>query len=356
VIVSATSLSILFLITLAILTILNIIVLSFVYSPIYDPVGFVLEPPHTLLIGFCTSLVITVTFLGGYARRVSIDTLNMNKALQATQVELERERKLAAIAGVVAALGHELGFPLSTIKLASSELLEDLEENDQLFSDIKLIFNQANRCKAILADMGSLGKDDQYVKVVDLLELISEAIEPYKKSGKNILLSFNGNYFEKKSDTFNSEKIPRVRKEPELIHGIRNLIQNGVKYSNSCVQIELSTNMKFINIVIFDDGPGFPESLLKMIGDPFLNKKENPLKDFNGTKVGQGMGLGLFISKILLERTGSIIKFSNLKGNSKKVHSSATGAQIEIAWIRTALEVPEDYKEVLSTQNPRNID
>ena len=167
--------------------------------------------------GFSTSLVVTVTFLGGYARRVAIDSLNMNKALQVTQVALERERKLTAIAGVVAALVHELGSPLATIKLASSELLEDLHEKDQIYSDLKLIFDQANRCKDILADMGSLGKDDQYIKVVDFLELISEAIQPFKVSGKNIQFSFNGNHVNDEFARFKSEKIPRVRKIQENI-------------------------------------------------------------------------------------------------------------------------------------------
>ncbi|OUX44731.1 hypothetical protein CBE37_00805 [bacterium TMED277] len=355
VIVSATSLSIIFLFILGIITIISIIFLSFTYLPIYNSLGIEIEVPTILLIGFCTSLVITVTFLGGYARRVAIDTLNMNKALEVTQVALERERKLTAIAGVVAALGHELGSPLATIKLASSELLEDIKEKDIIYSDLKLIFDQANRCKDILADMGSLGKDDQYVKVVDFLELISVAIEPYKVSGKNILLSFNGNYVNDQFIKFKAEKIPRVRKEPELVHGIRNIIQNGINYSNSCVNVDLSTSFEFINLIISDDGPGYPENLLKMIGDPFLNKKENSFKSFNEKQDDKGMGLGLFISKILLERTGAEISYNNGRSISNKKKLSLKGAQVEISWKRTKLEVSLESKEGLIKKNPRNI-
>ncbi len=355
VIVSATSLSIVFLFILGIITITSIIFLSFTYLPIYTSLGFEIEPPTILLTGFCTSLVITVTFLGGYARRVAIDTLNMNKALQVTQVALERERKLTAITGVVAALGHELGSPLATIKLASSELLEDLQEDDIIYSDLKLIFEQANRCKDILADMGYLGKDDQYVKVVDFLELISEAIEPFKASGKNILLSFNGNYVNDEFAKFKSEKIPRVKKEPELIHGIRNIIQNGVNYSKSCVNVNLETSLENINLLICDDGPGYPENLLKLIGDPFLNNRENSLRGFDETKDDKGMGLGLFISKILLERTGAKIRFDNASVGLNQKQSYCEGALIEMSWVRTDIEFSTKNKNSLIKKNPRNI-
>ena len=146
-----------------------------------------------------------------------------------------------------------------------------------------------------------------------------------------------------------------VRKEPELIHGIRNIIQNGINYSNSCVNIDLSTSIEFVNLIICDDGPGYPENLLKMIGDPFLNKKENSLKSFNEKKDDKGMGLGLFISKILLERTGAEIRFTNASSSSKQKKLSFEGAQVEISWKRTEIEVSPKSKEGLIKKNPRNI-
>ena len=108
----------------------------------------------------------------------------MNKALQATQVALEREKKLTALTGVVAALGHELGSPLATIKLASSELLSELDHSSPIYQDIQLIFDQIERCKAIITDMGSFGKDDQYVKIIDFFTLLFEASQPYKELKK----------------------------------------------------------------------------------------------------------------------------------------------------------------------------
>ena len=119
------------------MTLLSILLLSVKYFPIIDSSGDVLKSPEILLVGFSASLIITVTFLGSYARRIFLDNSNMNRALQAAQVALERERKLTALTGVVAALGHELGSPLATIKLASSELLNEIDSDSPIYQDIK---------------------------------------------------------------------------------------------------------------------------------------------------------------------------------------------------------------------------
>ena len=166
-VVSASSLPVGYLIALGVMTFLCILLLSFKNFSILDSSGDVLTPPEILLVGFSASLIITVTFLGSYVRRIFLDNSNMNKALQATQVALEKERKLTALTGVVAALGHELGSPLATIKLASSELLSEIDSDSPIYQDIKLIYEQIERCKTIISDMGSLGKDDQYVKIID---------------------------------------------------------------------------------------------------------------------------------------------------------------------------------------------
>ena len=355
VIVSASSLPIVYLITLGLMTLLSILLLSVKYFPIIDSSGDILQSPGILLVGFSAALIITVTFLGSYARRIFLDNSNMNRALQATQVALERERKLTAITGVVAALGHELGSPLATIKLASSELLSEIDSDSPIYEDIKLIFDQIERCKTIISDMGSLGKDDQYVKIIDFFTLIFEASQPYKKFDRKIAFRLNGERQGHKGISIKEKIIPLVKREPELIHGIRNIIHNALKFAKSSVDINLITSSRKLNLEIIDDGKGFPFDVKKRIGEPFLKKIDFYPGEVEPKLSEEGMGLGLFIANILLERTNGQLKFSNVKRVENDGKKRITGAKVEISWERSSIEVLQSDKKAKVKENQRNV-
>ena len=354
-IVSASSLPIIYLITLGIMTLLSILLLSVKYFPISNSSGDILKPPEILLVGFSASLMITVTFLGSYAKRIFLDNSNMNKALQAAQIALERERKLTALTGVVAALGHELGSPLATIKLASSELLSEIDSDSPIYQDIKLIFDQIERCKAIISDMGSLGKDDQYVKIIDFVTLLFEASQPYKKLEKQIILRLNGVRQGHDGILIQEKMIPLVRREPELIHGIRNIVHNALKFSKSSVDINLIVNDRKINLEIIDDGIGFPQDVKNMIGEPFLKRSDLSLTEAKTKTSEEGMGLGLFIAHVLLERTQGKLKFSNVNQIENNGKKQVKGAKVEISWDRSSIEVLKREKKDKVKENPRNV-
>ncbi len=354
-IVSASSLSIVYLSALCVMTLFSILFLSIRYFPIINNLGDVLKPPDILLLGFTFSLIITVTFLGNYARRIFLDNSNMNKALQATQVALERERKLTALTGVVAALGHELGSPLATIKLASSELLNEIDRDSPLYQDIKLIFDQIERCKKIISDMGSLGKDDQYVKIIDFFTLLLEASQPYEKKGKQIIFRLNGVIQGHEGISIKEKMIPMIRREPELIHGIRNIVHNALRFSESSIDINLIVNSKKIKLEIIDDGKGFPYDVTSMIGEPFLKSRDLYSINTKSKTSEEGMGLGLFIANILLERTKGQLKFSNVKQIENGGKKRVKGAKVEISWERSSIEVLERDEEAKIKENPRNV-
>jgi len=354
-IVSASSLPIIYLIALGVMTFLCILLLSFKNFSILDSSGDVLTPPEILLVGFSASLIITVTFLGSYVRRIFLDNSNMNKALQATQVALEKERKLTALTGVVAALGHELGSPLATIKLASSELLSEIDSDSPIYQDIKLIYEQIERCKTIISDMGSLGKDDQYVKIIDFFTLLFEASQPYKNFEKQIIFRLNGVSQSHEGISINEKMIPLVKREPELIHGIRNIVHNALKFSKSHVDINLITNSRKINLEITDDGKGFPNDITNMIGEPFLKKSNFYLMEVKNRRSEEGMGLGLFIANILLEKTKGRLKFSNMQQIENDGKKRITGAKVEISWERSSIEVLQWDKKAKMKENPRNV-
>lgn len=277
--------------------------------PLHTSTGFDMLMPSEFVFGFWVALVIGVIFLGAYARRVTSEMNSMAEALLATQMVLAREQKINDLSGVIAAAAHELGTPLATIKLASSELIEDLADTPELSADASLIREQADRCAEILHSMGRAGKDDLLLRQAPLLALLKEAAEPHIDRGKEI--SF---------DT--QERQPTVLRKPEIIHGLRTLIQNAVDFADSSVWIDSSWADGKISVQISDDGQGFPQHILGRIGDPFVRSR-HPKPNQKERPEYQGMGLGLFIAKTLLERSGAVLTFSNDRDS---------GALVDITW------------------------
>jgi two-component system sensor histidine kinase RegB len=283
-------------------------------------------------------------FLALFARRVTAETFVMNQALLATQMALSREQRLSALGGVVAATAHELGTPLATIKLTAGELSEelaDLDVPDFLREDAELIREQADRCREILRSMGRAGKDDTHLKVAPISAVVEEAAEPHAERGRTLVLRVNG---EMLHDAI--EEQPLVNRNPELVHGLRNLVQNAVDFATTTVWVDISWDAASLRIVVGDDGPGYPPELMTRLGDPFVRRK-NARKAAQQRPGYEGMGLGLFIAKTLLERSGATLTFSNAREASRRIGpdadagtepNRATGAVVECVWPRRKIE------------------
>jgi two-component system sensor histidine kinase RegB len=240
---------------------------------------------------------------------------------------------LTDLGGVVAAAAHELGTPLSTIKLVSSELIDELKGFPALQDDARLLLQQAERCKDILRSMGKSGKDDLLVKQMPIGALLREAAEPHLDRGKQVI-------FEIGDPETGGQTQPIINRRPELIHGIRNLVQNAVDFSATSVFVNVAWGADFITLRIIDDGPGFSPQILGRIGDPFVSSRK-----FKSTVPSvpeyEGMGLGLFIAKTLLERTGAELSFANtlVPDASSSLEHVHRGAIVEVTWPIRLLEV-----------------
>jgi len=308
----------------AALSIVLVIVLAFVHVPLQTADGMVMQIPDVFEFGFLTAIIIGVVFLSVYAGRVTDELNAMSEALTATQMALAREQKLTDLGGVVAAAAHELGTPLATIKLASAELIEELEAQPELCEDAKLIRDQANRCRDILTSMGQAGNDDLHIRRAPVEAIVKEAAEPHANRGK--VLHFDVGVTD---DT--AERHPIIDRRPEIIHGLRNLVQNAVDFARSNVWIEVTWDDKFIVVRILDDGRGYPTNIINRIGDPFMGRRRRE------TRPGyQGMGLGLFIAKTLLERSGAELSFANGHefGDMDPGIGERGGAIVETRWRR----------------------
>ena len=341
VIISATVLNLRFTTILGTIAILVVVILSFLFHPIIYVDGEILEPPRLLLIGNLLAISIAIVFIALYSRRVANEAFSMSQALQAMQMTLEREQRLSSLGGIVAAAAHEMGTPLATIKLISTELKHGFNNKNELHQDLSLISSQVDRCRDILRNIGRKGKDDIFLRNMPIMVIIQEACSPiFNSNKKEINFSLN-NKFGRDIGDFKEFNQPILARKPELIYGIRNIIQNAIEFSKSTVWIDVTYNVKNINIFISDDGGGYPSNLLKKIGEPFLNES-NFKKNFeNSRPYYEGMGLGLFISKTLLENLSANVTFNNEKNRKNE-----KGAIVRIIFDREKIEINSNGKNI----------
>lgn len=313
------------------IAVLSIFVLEVFHLPLIHPEHGELVLPDTYLLGIGCAMITGVCFIAIYVRRVADEAFRMSQALAATQLALAREQRLSALGTMAAAVAHELGSPLATVALTAREMERDLKRDGVDPEDITLILEQTSRCRDILGQLSGLRqKDMEHIRTAPLLSILEEAAGPHEDSGKRIEYFVNGEIVEGK-DTLS----PIVQRRPEVIHSLRNLIQNAVDFARTTVWIEIIEENSLICIRIQDDGPGYAPDVLDRLGDPYLTtRRGRPGRDGGY----EGMGLGLFIAKTLLERRGASIAFFNRRRGS----DSLSGAIVEIRWNAKALTEPPE--------------
>jgi two-component system, sensor histidine kinase RegB len=334
--ISATALQLRSTVILGTLAITIVTLTAFVNVPLRFDDGSLLVVPLLFKFGFWVAIVVGIVFLSLYSRRIALEMRAMADALLATQMALAREQKLTDLGGVVAAAAHELGTPLATIKLVSAELMSELEDQPALWDDAKLIRDQADRCRDILRSMGRAGKDDLHMRQAPLDTVLKEAAEPHLSRGKTL-------HFGLQPGPGGTERQPSVLRRPEVVHGLRNLIQNAVDFAHTTAWIDAEWTPSAITVRIADDGDGYAPHVLGRIGDPFVRSRR--IGDGSADRPGyEGMGLGLFIAKTLLERSGATLTFAN--GSDPFLAPSERplrgGAIVEVTWPVARLTAPPD--------------
>lgn len=315
------------------------------HLPLRTNLGLVLDIPEILLFGNWAAIVIAIVFIGAYSHRISTEVQSMSEALAATQMALAREQKLTDLGGVVAAAAHELGTPLATIKLTSAELIEELDDRPDLKEDAALIREQADRCRDILRGMGRAGKDDLHLRQAPLSTVIHEAAEPHLDRGKQV-------HFAEGPGPDGGVQQPSILRKPEIIHGLRNLIQNAVDFARAQVWVEAEWTPDRITISIMDDGRGYPPQIIGRIGDPFMRRKRAET-DLRTRPEYEGMGLGLFIAKTLLERSGAELTFANGSDPYQNLTDDPErrGAVVVVTWPRHLIDAQTGDTPVLAGAN-----
>lgn len=287
-------------------------VIAFYHMPLPSPQNQTLNFPKYYEIGMWLSLGIGIIFLGNYAYQLGRDNRIRSEALNKLEQELTNEKVVNSVGGIAAAAVHELATPLATISLVSKELQKQISKNNLAKDDINLLIEQSARCSSILKDIAEKKQEDQFIAKVSPKELVNE-----------IVFSVD-NKFNKEINIINKSLNERIKmnKKTEISYAIRNFIENAIKFAKSQIEIEIDQNKKNTNITISDDGQGFQDDVISNLGQPYLKSEK-----VNKNK--KGMGLGVFISKNLLERCNTKVMFQNKKNNS--------GAVIKITWVNSQM-------------------
>ncbi|MEM1313586.1 MAG: ActS/PrrB/RegB family redox-sensitive histidine kinase [Pseudomonadota bacterium] len=356
VIISATALTLRTTLMLGAFAVLEFSLLAVLYIPLTFADGSHVEPEPVIVFGVWAAMLLAVVFLAGYARRVTAELWAMSQAVAAAEEALGREQRLTAIGGLAAAAAHELGTPLATIKLVSGELARELKGDPELAEDAELIRRQADRCRDILRELSEGGKDDRHVRTAPVYRLVEEAAAPHLDRGKALILRLAGRPLDEAS-----ADQPEVERLPEAIHGLRNLIQNAVDFADSRVWVDVDWNDEELRIAVGDDGPGFGSDLLGRLGDPFLRDRRALRTEPQTRKGYEGMGLGLFIAKTLLERTGATLSFANgaepearrrPERDAEPRTARPSGAIVQAAWPRGAIDRARTGRRPALEPNP----
>jgi two-component system, sensor histidine kinase RegB len=304
-----------------------------IISVVHEPLPWVGPPmvlPPLYQAGVWASLVLGIGFTSVYAWRIASEGARMSAGLAATQLALSREQRLSTIGALATAAAHELGTPLGTIAIVSHELERALPPGSPEALDARLLRSQAERCRMILM---KLARPDEPMlggtARLPICALLDDLADEFRDEELEIVISA--------APTDRDIPQPQVWRAPELLHGLGNIIENAADFARARVRIEASWSPTALKVTVEDDGPGFAPDIFEKIGEPYITSRpgDNAVGETEigppTAKIGkhEGMGLGFFIAKTLLEQTGGSVKALNPPGG---------GARVSVSWPRGSID------------------
>ena len=286
--------------------------------------------PFPYVMGVWAAVVSGILFIGFYSWRTAEEGRRMAKALAAAEMVLAREQKLSALDGLAAAAAHGLGTPLATIAVVTKELMRDAKPTDPHYEDLVLLRAQAERCRDILAELAGGGEQhDLIVSRLPLSHLIEEVVAPHRLVAVPIEVTTGP--AQDGASRGASLQEPVTERNPGVLYGLGNLVENAIDFAATKVDVEARWSKDEVTIVIADDGTGFPPHVLEQLGEPFVTTRRAQSERQESADEHVGMGLGFFIAKTLLERSGARLDLANRplpKG----------GAVVTVVWPKTKFE------------------
>jgi len=311
-IVSSTFLSMGTTMILGFFTITLLCILTFAALPLPGIKEYVFFFPEFYLLGTLISIIVGLIFLSYFGIRFSGETKKRSEALNKLQQVIAKEYELESLGGQAAAAAHSLGTPLATIAVVAKELKKEMGNDTKYLKDLDLLISQTKRCGEILKKISQKKiVEDKFISATKLEDLLVEILRSFMETSEKTI----------KLTTLSDKNKISIKRSPEIIYGLRNFIGNAVKFSNSRIEVNLVSNSKTICIYINDDGLGFPDDIIELLGEPYIKSKE--------TNDKSGLGLGTFLGKTLLERQGAKLSFAN--------NGKLNGANVSITWAAAEL-------------------
>ena len=291
-------------------TVLVIIFLTFFHQPLPYPVNKHFHVDNYYYYSIPISLSIALIFLNYFALIFGKESRMRKEALNKMEEIMSKEHELLSLGGQAAAAAHSLGTPFSTMKIISSDLLKQFKDNIEVKKDVNLLVSQVDRCSEILKKL-TLNPtiEDNFIDGdLTIIDYVNEIIKSYKETTKNEFIL----NFDQYSNSF------KITKSIEIVYGLRNFIGNANKFAKSKVFISIKGNNDITEIIIEDDGEGYPSDVLRKIGEPYIKSLKSSVKSKSG------LGLGIFIGKTLLEKN-----YANILCRNSQTRS---GAEVNIKW------------------------
>jgi two-component system sensor histidine kinase RegB len=297
-------------------------VLVFYHYPLpWDP-DEPLALPAIYTMGMWLSLLLALGFIGVHAWQLTEESRQLADALAATELVLAREQHLSQLDGLAAAAAHELGTPLSTITVIATELERAIEKGSPFADDVALLREQAQRCRQILGKLTELSSSIEPFDRMPLSALLEEVVAPHRNFGVAISVAMSPH----------NAAEPIGGRNPAILYGLGNLVENAVDFARETVNVAADWSGDDVGVTITDDGPGFAPEIMDRIGEPYVTSTRRRRLNVGG-EAGGGLGLGFFIAKTLLERSGATLAFENRPAPER-------GAVVRVRWGRGDFEPP----------------
>lgn len=301
--------------------------LAFYHLPLPWPKGETLQLPPNYLAGLWFSIVCGTVFAAIYARRIAEEARQMSAALGATEIVLAREQRLSALDGLAAAAAHELGTPLATIALVAKELKREMPSDSVHAEDIELLISQTARCREILKRLSNRDEaSDEVYGRLKLSSLLEDLVAPLRGSDVEIVINCKADAKHAKSPE------PVFRRNPAIAYGLGNILENAIDFADTQVVVDATWTKSNVLVTVSDDGKGFDQQIFDRLGDPYVTTRPGYTEAAVADGTHEGMGLGLFIAKTLLERSGATVTLTNQK-------PPAQGARVAMAWTRSVVDI-----------------